>query len=185
MVPRSPPPGRGHKREDQPCRGPLACTLDVPSNIGGLLSVVLLTGVHIPQAFASDGCRIAWELTRFVSLSMNTITAVVWWLLIYPMLHVMIPRKHRDRFHAFNRTQLLVSIHGLNFVLVRSMQHSTHTVHRTVTTHLAYCVLHLPCRHAVLPSQRDRTCMHTACVALAVNATDHLRFSSGPTLLRG
>lgn len=61
--------------------------------------------------------RVAWEVLRFPTLAMNTVTTLVWWLVIYPMLLYLIPPKHQATFARFNKSLLLVSVHGLNLVL--------------------------------------------------------------------
>jgi hypothetical protein len=63
------------------------------------------------------GWRAASSALRFPSLVGNTITIIVWWLVLVPILLSALPPNQRRGFAKFNRSFFLVNVHLLNGVL--------------------------------------------------------------------
>mmetsp|Transcript_14940 Transcript_14940/g.19796 ORF Transcript_14940/g.19796 Transcript_14940/m.19796 type:complete len:254 (-) Transcript_14940:1251-2012(-) len=58
------------------------------------------------------------SVLRFASIAQNTVTVFIWWLVLVPIIRsTMDSPEKRKGFDKFNRSYLLINIHGINFLL--------------------------------------------------------------------
>ncbi|RYG66050.1 hypothetical protein EON64_10640 [archaeon] len=82
------------------------------------------------------------NLTRFPALVMNTVTVVVWWLVLVPLIDYLLRSNRRERafFWTFNLSAPLLNVHLLNLPLVAlDFLHSGQKL-RFFDLHVAVCV---------------------------------------------
>ena len=54
------------------------------------------------------------ERLRFPCIAGHSVTFLVWWSVLVPIIYVVLPQKHRSRFTALNTSPLLINVHLLN-----------------------------------------------------------------------
>ena len=74
-----------------------------------MMSWCLMTARYTLEVFGET--RIA-EALRFPSLAQNSITVIVWWLALVPILLMSMSQKARRAFWKWNLSPFLLNVHG-------------------------------------------------------------------------
>jgi len=81
------------------------------------------------------------RICKFPALVGCTMTVVIWWLVLVPIIHSLMDKEHRDGFWKFNFSFPLLNFHGMNLplVILEFILSNTGTYDNSLTYFDLYC----------------------------------------------